>query len=98
MANPESETHTIKHQHASGGTYVDTETTIKFYTPNPNQVHVTVECLPGLNWWSCPNAKTLRGWVDEAIAGHGVKRDGARYERNDGRLNCWYFTYYLTAK
>jgi hypothetical protein len=92
-----SKTHEVTHSNASAGVYVDTDTTIKFYAPDPQQVHVTVTMRPGLRYWSCPRPEQLRAWVDAAIAGHGVKRAGKRYERTDVPKDRWQFVYDLEA-
>jgi serine protease inhibitor ecotin len=83
----------VTHTHASQGVYNDTETTIS-YTSGASVVHVHVAMLPYLQYWTCPNAKTIRNWVDAALAGTGMKRDGARIETTCS-LSGWRFSYYV---
>ena len=85
------------HQNASGGTYVDTDTTIT-WNEGSNVCTVVVKCRPHLQYWSCPDAATLRKWVDALLKDSGMKRDGARYYHNDGPLDQWKYTYYLKGK
>ena len=86
---------TIKETHfnASSGYYTDTETTVTYHLGS-NVVSVRIECLPYLQYWTCPDAKTLRNWVDHALKGTGKKRDGARISWGY-RTNGWGFNYYL---
>jgi hypothetical protein len=86
-----------KHVHASGGTYADTETTIRF-TPGSNTVHVTVRCLPGLQYWTVPNATVMRKWIDAVLKDHNVKRDGARMEINGGPISQWRYMYSVISE
>lgn len=55
---------------------------------------VTVRCLPGWRWWTCPDARELRAIVDGAL-GAGWRRAGARIAHTDGPLSEWRFTYPL---
>lgn len=55
---------------------------------------VTVRCLPGWRWWTCPDARELRAIVDGALP-PGWRRDGARIAHTDGPLSEWRFTYPL---
>jgi hypothetical protein len=90
-----AETVEQKHIHASGGTYADTETTVR-YNPGSNVAYVRVRCLPGLYYWSRPEAGIMREWVDAAIKESGMKRDGARVDMGyvtDG----WSYNYYLKS-
>lgn len=88
--------HELRKMNASGGTYTDTETVLT-YSDGGNVVYVRVECMPFLQYWSCPDAKTIRGWVDELLKGKGMKRDGARIEIGGGSVATWNFRYYLKA-
>jgi len=93
MANPE----VIERKFTnSSGYYPDTETVVK-WVPGSKTINVIVKCLPGLQWWECPNAETLRRQVDEAIKGQGIKRDGARMYRNDGPMAQWWYVYSVKA-
>jgi hypothetical protein len=54
--------------------------------------YVSVACLPGASWWTCPDARTLRRLVDEATAGTSLARHGARIP-GDRMTNGWRFHY-----
>lgn len=88
--------HELKKSHASGGTYVDTETVIT-YEDGATSVDVVINQLPGLAYWGRPQSETVRKWVDELLNGKGVKRAGARIE-NRPWGNAWRFTYFVEAK
>jgi len=61
-------------------------------------VTVLVNLNPGPRDWTCPDAATIRKWVDELLAENTDrprKRDGQRYEFS--RHPGWGFTYYTKA-
>lgn len=78
--------------HASGHVN-DTETTISDH--GGSRVSGTIRCVPGLLWWTRPDAATLRKWADELLEGTGRKRSGAIQFHNH-TVTAWHFVYYLT--
>ena len=79
------------HMHASEY-MIDTETTVSV---GSDFVTVTVKLVPGLRYWSAPDAKTIRKWVDEALEGTGRKRLGARFDNSQYTASGWRYLYPL---
>lgn len=78
------------------GDWDEMEVTVRTFAYGAS-VTVVVRCLPGVQWWTCPDARTLRRLVDHALSGSGYVRDGAR----DGlgyRTDGWAFRYYTTGE
>ena len=72
----------------------DTETTM---TLSGNRIDVVTTMLPGLRYWSRPDAKTLRTWADELLADTGLVRDGAIEYSNGGSVTKWLSRYYVKS-
>lgn len=92
---------TVTHLHASNpNSYHDTKTTL---TDRGGRIVVRIDCIPGLNYWTAPDAATMRAWVDAFLKDsptspmypRGRKRDGARVEFS--RHPGWGYTYYVKA-
>jgi hypothetical protein len=84
--------HTATHSYASGGTYTDTETTIRC---SGNAAWVDIRCIGNLQWWEQPPAEQLRSWVDQLIKPLGMMRDSARVSMS-APGHAWRFLYSLT--
>ena len=78
----------------ASGHITDTETTMTLYS---DHISVVTVMLPGLRYWSRPNAKTLRLWADELLADTGLVRDGAIEYSNGGPVTKWFSRYYVKA-
>jgi hypothetical protein len=68
----------------ASGLYVDTETTVSLALnetePNRSAAYARVRYVGNLQWWSQPNAETLRSFIDQTLEGSGFKRSGRRVE------------------
>lgn len=83
-----------EYRHYTDYGYLQTITTVCI---GGNTANVVISCVPGLSYWSRPDNKTLRGWVDTELIGTGKRRVGKVYWRNGGGIGKWYAVYELVG-